>query len=327
MTRDTDAPSSNIGAPSAIDFSLVVPVYRNAPSIDELFNRVARLSARLDHSLELVLVIDGSPDDSRAVIDARLEAQPINAQVIEHSRNFGSFAAIKTGMQAARGGVIGVMAADLQEPIELVEEFFAHLSTGRFDVAVGTRVSRDDPGASRMMSGAYWRAYRKFIQPAMPVGGVDVFACTRAVAEELLKLRESNSSLVGLLYWLGYRRIEIPYHRAAREHGKSAWSFRKKLAYMFDSIFSFTSIPISVMLTVGVIGSLASIVYAIVTIAFWLAGGIEVPGFTALMIVILFSTSAILAGLGIVGTYVWRAFENTKQRPYAVVMETKVVSQ
>lgn len=327
MTDDPGARPSNVDAPIAITYSLVVPVYRNAPSIDELFKRAARLSARLDHRLELVLVIDGSPDESRAVIDAHLQSLPVNAQVIEHSRNFGSFAAIKTGMQAARGGVIGVMAADLQEPIELIEEFFAHLSTGQFDVAVGTRVSRDDPGASRAMSSTYWRAYRKFIQPAMPVGGVDVFACTRDVAEQLLQLRESNSSLVGLLYWLGYRRVEIPYHRAAREHGKSAWSFRKKLAYMFDSIFSFTSIPISVMLTVGVIGSLASIGYAVVTTAFWLAGGIEVPGFTALMIVILFSTSSILAGLGIVGAYVWRAFENTKQRPYAVVMETKVVSR
>lgn len=327
MTSDRGAPSSNADTSNTIDFSLVVPVYRNAPSIDDLFNRVAELSARLHHKFEVVLVIDGSPDNSRAVIDAQLESQHINAQVIEHSRNFGSFAAIKTGMHAARGSVIGVMAADLQEPIELVEEFFAHLSTGEFDVAVGTRVSREDPGASRAMSSTYWRAYRRFIQPAMPVGGVDVFACTRQVAQDLLKLDESNSSLVGLLYWLGYRRIEIPYHRAAREHGKSAWSFRKKLAYMFDSIFSFTSIPISVMLTVGVIGFFASIVYAMITTAFWLAGGIEVPGFTALMIVILLSTSAILAGLGIVGTYVWRAFENTKRRPYAVVMEKKVVSR
>lgn len=327
MTQDGAADASAIGAPQVIDYSLVVPVYRNSASIDELFTRVSQLSARLDHKFELVIVIDGSPDDSRAVIDARLAREPLHAQVIEHSRNFGSFAAIKSGLHASRGGVIGVMAADLQEPIELVEQFFTHLSSGQFDVAVGTRVSREDPGASRLMSSTYWRAYRKFIQPAMPVGGVDVFACTRDVADELLKLRESNSSLVGLLYWLGFRRIEIPYHRAAREHGKSAWSFRKKLAYMFDSIFSFTSIPISAMLTVGVVGSLASVAYAVATFVSWVTGGIEVPGFTALMIVLLFSTSAILAGLGIVGTYVWRTFENTKQRPYSVVMETKVVSR
>jgi glycosyltransferase involved in cell wall biosynthesis len=309
-----------------IKYSLVIPVYRNAESIDDLLTRVAFLSSKLAHAFEVILVIDSSPDNSKELIEMRLAHEPLHAQIIEHSRNFGSFAAIRSGLQAARGHVIAVMAADLQEPIELVEEFYAHLATGQWDVAVGTRVSRQDPGLSKAMASGYWRAYRRFVQPTMPAGGVDVFACTSDVAKQLLALRESNSSLVGLLFWLGFRRIEIPYHRAEREHGKSAWSMRKKMAYLSDSVFSFTSIPITVMLTVGIIGSLASLIYAIAIFTAWLAGGIEVAGFTALMVVLLFSTSSTLAGLGVVGTYVWRAFENTKQRPYSVVMGVKVFS-
>lgn len=327
MTSSNGETHQAAGTQQEITYSLVVPVYGNAGSVEELLTRVITLSKRLEHRFEVIFVIDNSPDNSKTLIDDRLSLQQVNAQLLEHSRNFGSFAAIKTGLQVARGKYIAVMAADLQEPLELVEEFFTHLSTGQWDVAVGTRISRQDPGASKIMSRGYWRAYRRFVQPAMPAGGVDVFACTSDVAVLLLSLRESNSSLIGLLYWLGYRRIEIPYHRVARTHGKSAWSVRKKAAYMFDSVFSFTNIPITVILTVGVVGSLASAGYAIFTFFAWAAGGIEVPGFTALMIVLLFSTSAILAGLGIVGTYVWRTFENTKQRPSSVVMETKVFSR
>jgi glycosyltransferase involved in cell wall biosynthesis len=309
-----------------IEYSLVIPVYRNAESVDDLLTRVVFLSSKLAHAFEVILVLDGSPDNSKALIETRLARELLHAQVIEHSRNFGAFAAIKSGLQAARGRVIAVMAADLQEPIELVEEFYAHLATGQWDVAVGTRISRQDPGLSKAMASGYWGAYRRLVQPTMPPGGVDVFACTSDVAKQLLALRESNSSLVGLLFWLGFRRIEIPYHRAERKHGKSAWSMRKKMAYLSDSVFSFTSIPITVMLTVGIIGSLASLIYAIAIFLAWLAGGIVVAGFTALMVVLLFSTSSTLAGLGVVGTYVWRAFENTKQRPYSVVMEVKVFS-
>lgn len=308
------------GRENAIRFSVVVPVYKNEQSLPEVVQRLEALQARLPGALETVFVVDGSPDNSAIVLKELLHDSPLQSQLLVHSRNFGSFAAIRSGFLAARGDYIAAMAADLQEPVELIETFFAKLASGDFDVAVGTREARTDPALSRLLSNSYWALYRKWIQKDMPVGGVDIFACTKAVAANISNLQESNSSLVGLLFWLGYRRAEVPYVRRERVHGKSAWSFGKKVGYLLDSVFSFTSLPISIILTVGVLGAIASLVVAFVVFLSWAFGAITVPGYAALMLVLLFSTGAVLAAMGIVGTYVWRTFENTKNRPGAIVM-------
>lgn len=314
------AESPSLPTSPAIVFSVVVPVYKNAESLPDVIERLEWLQSQLSGRLEAVFVVDGSPDMSAVILRELLPRTSLASQLICHSRNFGSFAAIRTGFSAARGDYVAAMAADLQEPVELVQEFFRELSSGDWDVAVGTRTKRKDPLTSRTASRLYWSLYRRLVQKEMPSGGVDIFACTKAVARQLADLGESNSSLVGLLFWLGYRRIEIPYSREERKHGKSAWSWSKKYRYLLDSIFSFTSVPISVILTVGILGTIASFVAAIVVVAAWLFGAIEVPGYTAEMLVLLFATGSILFALGIVGTYVWRTFENTKQRPNSVVM-------
>ena len=301
-------------------FSVVVPVYKNAASLHDVVDRLEGLQLQLTGRLEAVFVIDGSPDDSAEILRARLSQSPLTSQLISHSRNFGSFAAIRTGFLQSRGRYIAAMAADLQEPIELIEEFFVQLATGDWDIAVGTRLARKDPAVSRAVARVYWALYRKLVQKDMPAGGVDIFACTRDVADKFGELDESNSSLVGLLFWLGYRRLEIPYSRERRRDGKSAWSFNKKVRYLLDSIFSFTSLPITVILLVGILGTIASLVVAIVVLVAWALGSIPVAGYTALMLVLLFATASILFALGIVGTYVWRTFENTKRRPNSIVM-------
>jgi glycosyltransferase involved in cell wall biosynthesis len=301
-------------------YSIVVPVYGNEGSIPQLLERLEGVAQRLEDDLEVVFVVDGSPDDSGAVLRRLLPSATFRTQLLEHSRNFGSFPAIRTGMQASTGEFIAVMAADLQEPPELVLDFFAALGSGSADVAVGRRESRNDPLSSRVSSGTFWKLYRRLVFPDMPEGGVDIFACSRTVANEILALDESNSSLVGLLYWVGFRRVEIPYSRQERQHGKSGWSLRKKIRYLLDSIFSFTDLPLTVLIGVGVIGTVLTVAVSIFVLTANLLGGITQPGYTALMLVILFSTFVLLIALGIVGTYVWRAFENTKRRPGAIVM-------
>lgn len=301
-------------------YSVVVPVYGNAESISQLIQRLAGVASELDNRMEVVFVVDGSPDDSADRLSRALPDARFSTQVLEHSRNFGSFAAIRTGMQAARGSYIAVMAADLQEPPELAIEFFRALAGGNADVAVGRRESRADPLSSKTAATAFWRLYRRLIFPEMPEGGVDIFACNKAVAEEILRLEESHSSLVGLLYWVGFRRVEIPYERRAREHGESGWSFSKKVKYLLDSVFSFTDLPLTMLIAVGAVGAILTLIAGVIVAVSFLAGSIVEPGYTPLMLVILFSTCTLLVGLGIVGTYVWRAFENTKRRPGAIVM-------
>ena len=302
-------------------YTVVVPVYRNEETLAAVVDRLDELAASLDGALEAVFVVDGSPDGSLALLRRLLrDERAFSAQLIALSRNFGSFSAVKTGLGAARGDIAAVMAADLQEPVSLIEGFFAGLGSGEYDVAVGVRTARGDPASGAAASRLFWWIYRKLIQPEIPPGGVDVFACTRDVASQLARLDESHTSLVGLLYWLGFRRLEVPYVRQARPAGKSAWSLGKRIRYLEDSIYSFTSLPIAAITVVGLVGVVVSFSYACIVFAFWAAGKIDVPGYTPLMLALLFMASSVLMGLGIVGSYVWRTYENSKGRPTAVAM-------
>jgi hypothetical protein len=211
------------------------------------------------------------------------------------------------------------MAADLQEPPELILEFFNLLSRGDADIVFGQRVSRADPKLKKLLSTIYWRAYRRFILPAMPEGGVDIFGCNRQVVETLLAIEEPNGSLVAQLFWAGFRRRFVPYHRRARTEGKSAWGFSRLFRYMMDSIFSYTDLPILVVLSLGVIGCLFSFVFGAVTLVGWLLGDIEERGYTTLVILISFFGSLSLVVQGILGSYLWRALENTKRRPLRII--------
>lgn len=306
-----------------ITYSVVIPVYTNEGSLGAVITRLEGVADRLPGRLEAVFVVDGSPDGSLLVLNRLLPEAKISSQLVVHSRNFGSFPAIRTGMAAARGKYIGVMAADLQEPPELMEEFFAALSTGDVDITVGRRESRSDPAMSSLLSRTFWGLYRRVINPAIPRGGVDVFGCTREVAQQLLRLDESHTSLVGLLYWVGFRRVEVPYSRVQRTEGKSGWSFRKRVRYLLDSVFAFTDIPISLLSTVGLVGGALTVLASIVVLVSWLTGGITEVGYTPLMLVVLFSTFTVLSGLGIVGSYVWRTYENSKGRPGSLAMRSE----
>ncbi len=304
---------------TTITHSLVVPVYRNEAFLPDLLRAIEGIAATVAGSMETVFVIDGSPDGSEEWLLRHLAAWPVPSQLVALSRNFGSFTAIRVGLAQARGECMAVMAADLQEPPELVTEFFRVLGEGRHDVAVGTRASRADPLAGKMASGLFWRLYRSLVQPEMPAAGVDMFAVTRKARDALLQLEESHSSLVAQLLWIGFGRAEVPYNRRPRSQGESGWTLRRKLRYLFDSIFSFTDIPITLLTLIGFAGTFAFLALGAVLLVLRLSGAIAVEGYTAIMVAILFSASLILLGLGIVGNYVWRTYENTKQRPLGII--------
>ena len=303
-------------------YSLIIPVYNNNESLPDLLNIITQLNHDLQGKLEAIFVIDGSPDNSYQYLRTHLSQYQFPAKILLLARNFGSFAAIRAGLKIATGDYFAVMAADLQEPPDLILEFFTALKQDEADITLGTRTQRDDPLFSRLSAQFYWYCYRHFVQKDMPPGGVDVFACNRTVRDWLLNLEESNSSLVGLLFWLGFRRKLIPYKRLKRIHGKSAWSFRKKLRYLNDSVFSFSDLPIRLLISAGVIGMMLSIIYALFLIIARVFHLIQLPGYTTTLLVILFFTASNTLSLGIIGSYVWRAFENSKGRPQVIVMAT-----
>ncbi|MBO9436772.1 glycosyltransferase family 2 protein [Ruegeria sp. R13_0] len=305
--------------------SVVIPVYKNEANIPHLLEELTALYNKSFETgeLEVVFVVDGSPDNSLLALRMGLPNVGFRSQLLCLSRNFGAFAAIRAGLQVAKGDYIAVMAADLQEPPELVVDMYRGMQIDDIDVAYGARIARNDPWQSKVLSQGFWSIYRRFVAKDIPEGGVDVFAVTAKVRDQILMLNERNSSLIVLLFWMGFKRKGFEYERRAREVGKSAWTFNKKWRYMQDSVFSFSDLPISFLITIGFFGFVLSGLLALVVLVSSLLGKIEVPGYAATILVILFLGMLQIFSLGILGVYLWRVFENTKGRPLHIVMSSE----
>lgn len=308
---------------ASINYSLIIPVYKNEENISDLVHAISTLASKYPNDFEVVFVIDGSPDNSYQSLKRNLENVSFKYQIANHSRNFGSFPAIRTGMTIAKGKFLAVMAADLQEPISLIEDFFTSLKNDECDIAFGKRNERNDPLTTTLFSNTFWYLYKKLVQKDIPNGGVDVFACNRQVAETILKFNESHSSLLGILFWVGYRRKFISYTRLERQKGKSAWTFSKKLSYLLDSCFAFSNLPILALMYIGFFGVSLSLLLSTVIVLAKLFGDITVPGYTATALLILFFAGLNSFGLGLIGNYVWRAYENTKNRPLTIIQSVE----
>ena len=307
-------------------YSLVIPVYRNRESLPELLRQLRALRDTLPRKLEVVFVVDGSPDDSHAWLRAELPRAGLDARLILLARNFGSFAAISAGLAEASGDYFAVLAADLQDPPDTASQFFATLASGEFDVVVGTREVRADPWTTRVAASIFWGLYRRIVQPEIPRGGIDLFGCNRAFRDQLIRLNESNTSLVALLFWLGFRRTTIAYTRRPRPYGASAWTIRRRLKYLSDSVFAFSDLPVRLLFYTGLAGLLLSALMGLAVTIARVIGAIEVPGYSATVLIILFFGALNTFGLGIVGAYAWRAYENTKQRPGYLVLSTEAIT-
>jgi glycosyltransferase involved in cell wall biosynthesis len=302
-----------------VELSVVIPVYMNSDSIVPLLESLEQVFSNFNFKCQIVFVVDASPDNSEEIINSKLPLRFTDIVVVSLSRNFGSISAVRTGLKFASGKYICVVAADLQEPTSLISDFHKALHENEGEIAIGKRVTRNDPIFTKYLASFYWKMYKKTINSDIPTGGVDVFACTKKVKDELILLTESGSSLVGLLYWVGFKRTYVEYSRLKRPFGKSAWTFKKKFRYLTDSIFAFSDAPIALLQFSGLLGMFTATLFGFFTLFGSLTKQIPVPGYTSIIVALTFSTSAILFGLGIVGEYAWRAYENTKGRPNSIV--------
>ncbi len=300
-------------------YSLIIPVYRNEANLERLLQALTSLSRQIGEQFEVVFVVDGSPDRCLAILRERLPNLNFQSQLLSLSRNFGSFSAIAAGMEHARGSVLAVMAADLQEPPELIARFFEILVRDEADIVFGVRSSRSDPWLSAAASNLFWWLYRKFVLSDMPRGGVDVFGCSRHVRDRIVQLQEVNTNLVALLLWLGFRREYVIYERQPRLEGKSAWTLKKKMRYFFDSVFNFTDLPIHILLFGGVTAFVVACSGTLLVILAKLGGKISVPGYTPIVLAIMFFGALTSLGFGIVGQYLWLALQNSRRRPTFIV--------
>jgi polyisoprenyl-phosphate glycosyltransferase len=298
--------------------SIVIPLYRSEENLPRLLQELERIVGLFKSTLEVVFVVDGSPDQCAAILRRRLPGFPARTQLLELSRNFGAFAAISAGLTSARGDYFVVIAADLQEPPELALDFLAKMQAGA-DIVFGLRVNRSDPAISLLTSNIFWACYRRLVNPEIPPGGVDVFGCNRKVRDQICSMKEVETSLVGLLFWIGYKREFVPYQRRQRIEGRSAWTFSRKVRYLINSVFNFTDLPIRLLLATGAIGIAAAFGGTVTVLIARLNGTTQVPGYTATVLTIMFFGGLTVLGLGIVGQYVWLCLQNTRARPQFLV--------
>ena len=298
--------------------SIVVPVFKNEESIDRLLNRVTSLASSLVGDVEAIFVVDGSPDSSLSLLQTSLPNTTFDSKVILLSRNFGAFSAIRAGLREADGTATVVMAADLQEPISLIEELLGLVVKDGVDVAVGVRQARKDSFVSRFLSSSFWRFFNRLTTLEMPKGGVDIFALSRDARQKINEFEESSTSLVGLIYWIGFKRQEVSYLREKRAEGVSSWSLRKRINYAKDSITAFSEIPLSIFLWSGVIGALVSLLLVVVLIVRLFMNQNDDISRQLVSIGLLFVVSYLMSGLGLLGTYLWRVSDNVRKRPDSI---------
>ena len=298
--------------------SIVVPVFKNEESIDRLLNRVTSLASSLVGDVEAIFVVDGSPDSSLSLLQTSLPNTTFDSKIILLSRNFGAFSAIRAGLREADGTATVVMAADLQEPISLIEELLGLVVKDGVDVAVGVRQARKDSFVSRFLSSSFWRFFNRLTTLEMPKGGVDIFALSRDARQKINEFEESSTSLVGLIYWIGFKRQEVSYLREKRAEGVSSWSLRKRINYAKDSITAFSEIPLSIFLWSGVIGALVSLLLVVVLIVRLFMNQNDDVSRQLISIGLLFVVSYLMSGLGLLGTYLWRVSDNVRKRPDSI---------
>ena len=302
--------------------SVVVPVYKNEGSIDQLLDRIAQLSNVVNGRVEAVFVVDGSPDRSLEALHAKLPNQAFDAKIILLSRNFGAFSAIRAGLRVSSGETTVVMAADLQEPLSLVTKLLDIVQRNDAEVAVGVRQSRKDGFFSRVLSAVFWKLFKKISSLELPRGGVDIFALSRSARETVNTFQESSTSLIGLIYWMGFRRQEVPYHREERKVGKSSWSLQKRINYAKDSITAFSEFPLTMFLWSGLFGALISLILAAVGAFQYAFTSSHQSQRELTSIGLLFVASYLMSGLGLLGTYLWRVADNVRNRPDSITWKT-----
>lgn len=302
--------------------SIIVPVYYNQDNLlplyadlkEKVFNK---LKENTNTEYELIMVDDGSKDNSYKVMQdlAKIDS---NIKIIHLSRNYGEHAAILAGLSQCTGDCAVRKAADLQEPSEMILDMMKKYDEG-YKVVLATRADREEPIVQKAFSNLYAFLMRKLVLHNMPKGGFDSFLIDRQVIDFLVKMQESNTSLMSQILWAGFETATVPYVRKKREIGKSRWTLSKKIKLVYDSLISFSYFPIKMITNVGFFSFFISVMLLLIIIYKKFVGKIDVEGYTSLIMVMLMAFGIIMLSIGILGEYLWRTYDAARKRPPYII--------
>jgi len=300
--------------------SIVIPLYCEASNLDYLFNRLEAVIAVLGITYELVCVDDGSQDDTLEKLIQHHYRNP-NIKVIVLSRNFGKEVALTAGIDYAQGNAIIPIDADLQDPPELIADLVAKWREG-YDVVYAKRRSRQgESWLKKTTANAFYRIIGSMSRVPIPRDTGDFRLLDRRVVDALKQLPERTRFMKGLFAWVGFNQTYIVYDRSPRHSGRTTWNYWKLWNFALDGITSFTLWPLKVWSYIGLVMALIAFCYAAFLIIRVFIVGIDVPGYASLMVAILFLGGIQLMGIGIIGEYLGRIFEEVKGRPLYLVRD------
>lgn len=301
--------------------SVVVAAFNEEGNLPRLYERLTTIDwPALGAELELVFVDDHSTDGTPALL-RELAARDPRIRVLRLSKNFGSHKAFTAGLEHCTGDAAVILAADLQDPPETIPQLLEKWRAGA-RVVWAVRDRREGESALNLaLARAYYFLMRRFAEVQPPQAGADFLLVDRQVLDVLKRSPEKHTSLLALIQWMGFRQEYITYAKAERHSGRSKWTLRKKLKLSVDSFVSFSYFPIRLVSSCGFIFALTGFVYAVVVAVRALAYGSPVQGWPALMCAVLITSGVQLIMLGVLGEYLWRAFDETRGRPRYIVEE------
>lgn len=297
--------------------SIVVPVYYNADTLELLYDDLKEKVLDTIGEYEIVFTDDGSGDDSWSVMN-KIRERDSNVKCVKLSRNFGEHAALLAGLSQCTGDCAVTKQADLQEDSSIILEMYESWKKGN-KVVLAVRSDRDEPFLKKFLASIYYAIIHKFVDKNMPVGGCDCYLIDKQVIKVLELLDEKNSSLTLQVLWSGFKTDHIYFHRKDREIGESRWTLSKKVKYAMDSMMSFSYVPIRFMSTVGVLFFIAALIWIAEIFYEALVIGTPIQGWASMMCLILFSSGIIMVTLGILGEYVWRTLDASRNRPPFII--------
>jgi len=301
--------------------SIIVPVYQNEKNLPDTIPELLKLREIIkNYSLELIFIDDGSKDNSFKILTEFKEKHPDIIKVVKLTRNFGAPAAGQAGIKYATGDCIGKINADLQDPPELFVEMIKHWEKG-FKAIFAIRKDREDTIPSKIAARGFYSFLRRYAISDYPKGGFDFFIIERKVADEFNKIKEKNTNINTLIFWLGFDYVTVPYTRKERKKGKSTWTFTKKIKYFVDTFVGFSYFPIKILSLLGIVIASASFIYGLYILYNWSTGNIQVEGWTTIMIILTFTAGIQMMMIGIIGEYLWRTLDEIRNRPTYVVDE------